>query len=70
MSFLDAQNFCYDQHGKGLAIWDSEEKFKDILFISGKSGIDKSAFSALINPESVSCVSFTQPCSNLLVSSS
>lgn len=67
MSFLDAQKFCYDQHGQGLVIWDSEEKFKDVLFISGKSGTDISAFTALTNPDSVSCVSLIAACSNQLV---
>ena len=67
MSFLDALKYCYEQHGQGLVIWDSEEKFKDILFIVGKSGIDKSGFTALTNPDSVSCVSLIAACSNQLV---
>ena len=69
MSFFGALQFCYEQHGQGLVIWDSEEKFKDVLFIVGKSGVDKSGFTALTNPDSVSCQSLLAPCSNQLVNS-
>ena len=67
MSFLEAQRFCYEQYGQRLVVWDSEEKFKDVLFISGKSGTDTSAFTALTNPNSVSCVTPNSACSNQLV---
>ena len=67
MGLPEAQKFCFDDHGQGLVIWDSGEKFKDVLFVAGKSGTDKGAVTALTNPNSVNCYLLSLPCSNQLV---
>ena len=66
MKFKDAQDFCYQQNTPGLVVWDSEEKYNDVFFIAGIDGEDKIAWTALTNPDKVSCNPPNQ-CTNQLV---
>ena len=66
MKFKDAQNFCYQQNTPGLVVWDSEEKYNDVFFIAGIDGEDRVAWTALTNPDQVSCNPPNQ-CTNILV---
>ena len=67
MGFENAQQFCYNQNTKGLVVWDSEEKYNDVLFIIGISGEDYGgAWTALNNQDGVTCQSASQ-CNNILV---
>ena len=66
MSFEDAQKFCFDQNTQGLVMGDSGEKYNDVFFIVGISGEDRQGWTALNNPDVVTCNSATE-CSNQLV---
>ena len=66
MSFEAAQQFCFDQNTQGLVFCDSEEKHNDVFFIVGISGEDRQGWTALSNPDGMTCNSATD-CSNQLV---